>query len=216
MFGFRSRVSEDMRSWIFDCFDWFDDRFEPPDQLVLPTRAFFQAPKGIGQDTAEQVLADIQRHMKIDQRIEIVPLDVLPGEYRLDYNALSSVAGAYDNSAGIPVIHYDPEQMKYPLQFVNTLAHELMHARLDNWVDDVPGGAGAHELATDLGCIIAGFGVFQLQAADEAGWSGYMTQPTRAFALAVFLSRRDLGIDAVAHYLSSRCLRLVKQAVKQL
>ena len=104
MFGFRSRVSEDMRSWIFDCFDWFDDRFEPPDQLVLPTRAFFQAPKGIGQDTAEQVLADIQRHMKIDQRIEIVPLDVLPGEYRLDYNALSSVAGAYDNSAGIPVI----------------------------------------------------------------------------------------------------------------
>jgi hypothetical protein len=106
--------------------------------------------------------------------------------------------------------------MRQPLLFINTLAHELMHARLSGLEDEVPGGAGAHELATDLGCIIAGFGVFQLQAADDNGWTGYMSQASRAHALALFLNRRRLGIETVSQHLSPRCKKLLAKALKQL
>ncbi|MEM8979168.1 MAG: hypothetical protein AAGD04_06775 [Pseudomonadota bacterium] len=106
--------------------------------------------------------------------------------------------------------------MNRPIQFINLLAHELVQARLSGLESEVPGGEAAHELATDLGCIIAGFGVFQLQAADDAGWFGYMTQPSRAFALATFLKRRDLSVDSVSQHLSTRCKKLVLKAFKDL
>lgn len=205
-----------MRSWILDCFDWFDEKFEPPPSPIVPTKAFFTAPGGSDVTTAELVLEDIKRHMNFDGAVEIAPLDVLPAEYRHDYQSLSAIAGTHEQINGTSVIRYDPEQMHRPLGFINLIAHELMHARLAGLETEVPGGEEAHELATDLGCIIAGFGVFQLQAADDAGWFGYMTQQSRAFALAVFLNRRGLGIDTVAPYLSSRCRKLVHRAYKEL
>lgn len=216
MFWSRPSVSDDLRSWVFECFDWFDARFDPPRAPIMPTKAFFRAPRGTGPATAKLVLEDIKRHMNYDAPVEIIPLDVLSADYRIDYTALSSVAGTYEEIEGISLIRYDPEQMHRPVQFINLLAHELMHARLAGARDEVPGGELAHELATDLGCVIAGFGVFQLQAADDAGWSGYMTQPSRAFALAVFLDRRGLGVEHVAPYLSPRCRKLVARAFKEL
>ena len=204
-----------MRSWILDCFDWFDDRFEPPGALVVPTRTFFTAPRGSDPATARTVLEDVMRHLKHDRPVEIVPMDVLPAEYRVDYQALSSAAGTHETQGNTSIIRYDPALMNRPLQFINMLAHELMHARLAGLEDEVPGGAQAHELATDLGCIIAGFGVFQLQAADDAGWFGYMTQPSRAFALAVFLDRRGLTAEAAAPWLSARCRKLLAKAIRE-
>lgn len=216
MFWSRSLVSEDMRAWVDACFDWFDDAFPPPAKPILPTRDFFEAPGGTGETVAALVLKDVQRHMQFEGAVELAPLDVLPGEYRIDPGAMSQVAGTWQQLRDISLIRYDPELMNRPVQFINLLAHEVMHARLAGQEDDLPGGAGAHELATDMGCIIAGFGVFQLQAADEAGWSGYLTQPTRAHGLAIFLQRRGFGPDAVAPFLSSRCLRLVRKAFKAL
>lgn len=216
MFWSRPSISEDLQTWILECFDWFDEIFEPPRQPIVPTKAFFRAPKGTSAETAKLVLEDIKRHMNYDAPVEILPLDILPAEYRIDYQSLSSVAGTYEEIAGVHVIRYDPAQMHRPLQFINLLAHELMHSRLAGLQDEVPGGEVAHELATDLGCIIAGFGVFQLQAADDAGWFGYMTQPSRAFALAVFLTRRGLGVEEVAPYLSPRCRKLVVRAFREL
>ena len=162
------------------------------------------------------MLADIKRHMQVDGPVDIAPLDVLPAEYRHEYQALSAVAGTHETTGNGSVIRYDPDHMHRPLQFINVLAHELMHARLSGLEHDVPGGEGAHELATDLGCIIAGFGVFQLQAADDAGWTGYMTQSSRAFALAVFLSRRDMAAEVVTPYLSPRCQKLLRRGFKDL
>ena len=183
----RPLVSDDLRFWILDCFEWFDQHFAAPPKPILPTKEFFEAPKGNSVDTASLVLADVKKHMAYKGPVEIVPLDVLPAEYRKDYQALSSVSGTYEKAGNTAIIRYDPELIHRPIQFINLLAHELMHARLDGLEAEVPGGEGAHELATDLGCIIAGYGVFQLRAADEAGWSGYMTQNSRAFAL---VSRR--------------------------
>jgi hypothetical protein len=152
--------------------------------------------------------------MAFDGPVEIFPLDLLPAEYRVDYQGLSAIAGSHQKIDGVSIIQYDPELMHRPIQFISVVAHELMHARLDGLENMVPGGAGAHELATDLGCIIAGYGIFQLYAADEAGWSGYMSQNSRAFALAVFLNRRGLGQDSVSQFLSGRCNKLLARAFK--
>lgn len=215
MFWLRPIVSDDMKAWITDCFDWFDARFPPPETAILPTKAYFTAGRGTDAATARLILEEIAAHMGVCDPVDLMPLNMLPAEYRLDYTATSSVAGTYVNDGGVAVISYDPELMNRPLQFINTLSHELMHARLDGLVDDVPGGAGAHELATDLGCIIAGFGVFQMQAADDAGWTGYMSQPSRAYALAGFLHRRGQGMSEVRPFLSSRCQRLLRRALKE-
>lgn len=64
--------------------------------------------------------------------------------------------------------------------------------------------------------MIAGFGVFQLQAADIAGWWGYMSQEARAYALAVFLQHRNLGSDAVAPHLYGRCRKYLKRGMADL
>ncbi|WP_170409850.1 hypothetical protein [Ruegeria atlantica] len=215
MFWSRALISEDLSSWILECFEWFDETFEPPAMPIVPTKEFFTAPSGTDENTAKLVLDNIKRHMAFDQPVELMALDVLPAEYRHNYQSLDAVAGTHQKFDGVSVIRYDPEIMHRPLQFINLIAHELMHARLAGLEDDVPGGYEAHELATDLGCIIAGFGVFQLQAADDAGWFGYMTQPSRAYALAVFLKRRGLGGEAVSPYLSARCKTLLRRALKE-
>jgi len=44
--------------------------------------------------------------------------------------------------------------------------------------DQLPGRAAAHEPATDLHCIITGYGLFQHQ--DAADMGGADTRPTRA------------------------------------
>lgn len=216
MFWSRPQVSQDMQEWIEECFDWFDARFEAPKAPILPTKAFFHAPGGQDEDTAKLVLKDVMRLLHYDKAIELLPLDRLSAEYRHEYNATSQVAGEFLSDGDTSVIRYDPELLSRPLQFINILAHEVMHARLSGLEDDVPGGAGAHELATDLGCIIAGFGVFQLQGADDAGWTGYMSQQSRAYALALFLHRRGLHHDCVTKHLTPRCQKLLKRAMKQL
>nr|WP_254430438.1 MULTISPECIES: hypothetical protein [unclassified Ruegeria] len=207
-------ISDDLRSWVEDCFDWFDEHFEPPRKVILPTKEFFSAPGGEDHETAERILDDVKRLLHLTKPVILLPLDVLPEEYRHTYESATSIAGTHQSIDCAAVIRYDPALLKRPLQFINLLAHELMHDRLDGHEDAVPGGYEAHELATDLGCIIAGFGVFQLQGADDAGWSGYMTQPTRAFALALFLNRRGLGTEEVSPFLSGRCNRPLLKAIK--
>lgn len=216
MFGRRSAISQDMADWIVECFDWFDARYPAPPKPILPTRAFFTAPGGTDVATAQAVLADVKRHLHFDLPIDMLPIERPAGEYRHTYSSMSEIAGTYQETSEGRVIHYDPEAMTRPINFIATLSHEVMHARLAGHVHDVPGGEAAHELATDLGCIIAGFGVFHLQAADDQGWSGYMSQDARAFALARFLDDRGLGVDAVAAHLSPRCQRYLRRGFRDL
>lgn len=105
--------------------------------------------------------------------------------------------------------------MRRPLSFINTMVHELMHAHLANVVDEIPGGAAAHELATDLHCITHGFGIFQLAGSEDAGWSGYMNQSSRAFALAVFLKLTGKPETEASEYLPPRSAKLLRRATKE-
>ncbi len=208
-------ISEELRDWIVDHFDWVTTH--RPDwhdraQLVLPTKDFFDAPGGGGPETAEHILKNIKSLLVFDAPVTLQPLEVLPDELRHEYGKMSDVAGQYMHDGDVRLITYDPTLVRQPLTFINTLVHELIHARLDEVVDDLPGGAAMHELATDLHGIIAGFGVIELEAAEKAGWAGYMTQPSRAVALAVFLKFHGLQKDAALPWLSKRTARWLSKA----
>lgn len=203
-------VSDDMADWIVECFDWFDDRFPVVPNPILPTQEFFRAKGGRGEAAAKEVLADVRRLLQHNEDIALIPLSNLPSD------ALAAAAGIFRSDDQRTVIQYEANLMNWPISFINTMAHELVRARLFGLEDDNPGGDGAQEYITDLACIISGFGVFQMQAAEEYYWTGDLSQRSRAYAFAVFLKRLDLGVGTVQNYLSPRPLRLLKRAMKQM
>jgi len=217
MFWNKPIISSDLRDWIEDNFDWVENN--RPDwlkntTLVLPTKAFFTAPGGTGHDIALAVMQDVKRLLKIDRQIKLEALPELPDELQHQYGQLSQIAGEYWHDDEVPVITYRPNLLRQPLGFINTMAHELIHARLAPVAAELPGGDAAHELATDLHCIIAGFGVIQLQAAEQLGWTGYMTQASRAVALAEFMKRANTASETALQCLSTRPKRWLKKALK--
>lgn len=214
----KRRLGADLRDWIADNFFWAietsADWAKTP--LILPTREFFTAPKGEGHEVASAVLEDLKRLMGLSgHQIALHPLPSLPDELSHEYGKLSQVAGTYAHDADLPEITYDPKLLRSPITFISVMAHELMHHCLAGCEDDLPGGAGAHELATDLHCIIAGFGVFQLQCAEEMGWSGYMTQDSRAHALALFLLLTETDPETACAHLSPRPAKALRLALRE-
>lgn len=208
-------ISDALRDWIVDHYDWVTQH--RPDwhdraQLVLPTKEFFDAPGGSGPEMAQHILNNIKGLLGLDVPITLQPLEVLPDELRHEYGKTADIAGQYMRDSAQRLITYDPTLVRQPLTFINTLVHELIHARLDQVVEDLPGGAAMHELATDLHGIIAGFGLIELEGAEKAGWAGYMTQPSRAVALAMFLKFHGLEKDAALPWLSRRTARWLHKA----
>ncbi len=144
--------------------------------------------------------------------MDVLALDLLPAEYRVDYNALSAVGGTWQgDETGRAVVRYDPNMTNHPLAFLSMLVHELLHHRLHMTPLDMPGGPEAEELATDLHCITTGFGVISMAGAEQVGWQGYMRQDTRGFALALFCALR--GDDGLEH-LTPRAARMVRRAAR--
>lgn len=215
MFG-RALVSDDVANWVVDSFAWHLARDAAPLPLIQPTAAFFTATRGSDHDTAQAVLDDILRHLHMETRaFKLQLLPEIADEYAHSYQSMGVVAGTYSHDKDAPVIQYSTKVMRRPIGFINTMAHEVVHDRLAGLEDQLPGGAAAHELATDLHCIISGFGLFQLQDAADMGWSGYLSQPTRAYALELFLSVMDPDArNAAMAFLSSRPRKLMKQAAK--
>ncbi|MEO8531865.1 MAG: hypothetical protein ABI459_11610, partial [Deltaproteobacteria bacterium] len=182
--------------------------------LVLPTRDFFPSKIGKSPEAIQAVVNDIARLLGLEGRtIEVAPLDLLPGEYRHSYQQLSLTAGTWQADENHALIRYDPELAARPLVLIATLVHELMHEKLSWIADQPPGGAAAHELATDLHCITCGFGVIAMNAAEQIGWQGYMRQPTRAYAVAQFSTVRGLDIAEVLSNLAPRSAAFVKRAL---
>lgn len=218
MFFKKYEVSPETQGWIDESFEWAIAqgilRADTP--LVLPTKEFFKAPAGSDPDTIKLLLQDIKTLLHIpDEHIDIVPLDVLPDEYRHEYGKLSDVAGTWQQDENSAVIHYNPNQTKNKIPFISTLTHELMHHVLHGIPELPPGGAEAEELSTDLHCITSGLGLFQLAGAELAGWQGYMRQSTRAHAMAVFLAVREIPADQAYGVLPPRAKKMLRAAVKE-
>ncbi len=218
IFKRRYPVSDDLRDWMVESFQWAaEHRLLTPDTpLVLPTREFIRAPKGTDPTTAQAIAEDLKRLMGLEgEAIAVEPADAIDPEYRVDYNALAEVGGTWAPEGNAAVIQYDPARMRQPLAFLSLMTHELMHHALHRIHEFPPGGAEAEELSTDLHMITMGFGVIALSGAEAAGWQGYMTQPSRAHALALFLAIRGISSDEALGYLPGRAGGFVKAAVKE-
>lgn len=91
-------VSEDMGGWIIDSFEWVMRRGNPKvwrtdTQLVLPTKAFFDAPAGDGVETASAIGHNIMVLLGMDvAKIRFEPLEVLPDEIAHEYGKMNSMA----------------------------------------------------------------------------------------------------------------------------
>lgn len=220
MFRSKPIISDDLGNWILDSFEWVMTRdgaahWRENTQLVRPTKEFFDAPKGQDAETATLIGQNIMTILGMKRRdIKFEPLPALPDEIAHEYGKTADVTGQYWHDETESLITYDPRLMRRPISFINVLTHELMHAHLADVVNDIPGGEAAHELATDLHCITHGFGLFQLEDAEISGWSGYMTQPSRAFALAIFLNLTDTPASTAFPYLGPRSAKHLKRAIK--
>ncbi|WP_341365659.1 hypothetical protein [Yoonia sp. BS5-3] len=214
----RASIGDDLKDWIEDSFDWCRDRFgvdwQTSRQLITADKTFFTAGAGHTPEVAQQIADDIAKLIPV-RSIEVQPIAALDPEYRHSYQDISSVAGAYLHDDEVPLINYDPSLMTKPIAFINTMTHELMHDRLASYVDDMPGGEPAHELSTDLHCTTHGFGLFALDGPAQVGWSGYMTQESRAYALATFLDRHDVDPEFAASRISGRSAKALRRAVAE-
>lgn len=208
-------IGDELRDWIVDHFDWVSKHrpeWHDQAQLFTPTKAFFDAPGGGTPESARHTAENIKALLGLEAKIDIQPLNTLAEEHRHEYGKLSDVAGQFMTDGDVRLITYDPLLLRTPVRFIDTMCHELMHARLEEVADDLPGGVEMHELATDLHCIIAGFGLFQLEGHESAGWSGYLSQPSRAVALAMFLRFHDLDVSEALPWLSNRPAKWLKKA----
>ncbi|MEM9148130.1 MAG: hypothetical protein AAGC57_18325 [Pseudomonadota bacterium] len=132
------------------------------------------------------------------------------------YQELSATAGLWQSHASGAVVQYDPNLLDGPVSLIATLTHELMHDIHAPFCDTVPSGEEAHELGTDLHCITTGQGLNQTMAAEYTGWIGYLRQPTRGYALALFLPATGRPIDAGSAWLQPRPLRYLRRADREI
>lgn len=217
----RNRISDDVEDWLLDRFEWALDtgvlRSDTP--LVLPTQDFFSAPKGAPAAVVEALVADILRIMgRGSDQIDLVPIDRPEAELRAAgaFQMTSEVAGAWDGDDDTSVIFYDPEMTARPIVLIATLAHEVVHHVMHrHFPGDLLDGT-EEELQTDAIMIASGFGLLAIMAAEEAGWLGYMRQPTRAHALAIFLALRGKHPDECAAHLTSRMRKTLLTSYKHL
>lgn len=216
---FRYDISDAVQEWIYDNFVWAIRLrlLRPNTPLVFATKDFFTAPKGEGDVVVTALLNDIQHILGMPQKaFNVLPVNTLPTEMQINYNALSAVAGTWQDDEGIASIRYDPNLLNNPIGLVSVLTHELMHDVLHGIADYPPGGEEAEELNTDLHCITMGFGVLQVTYAQNAGWAGYMRQNSRIHALAMFVLVRELSPDETMSALPAANRRQFKKAIKSL
>jgi hypothetical protein len=193
MWPFRPALAEDhLRHWIEDCYIWAIQAWGLPTlrqvPLHRPLKQSFDIPLSHDDAMAQAIFQHIADLLKVDiSRSQLAAEGALAHLGAIDYRRLSAAAGTFQGDDEGGLIRYSPDLLARPSGLISTLAHELMHLKLAPHIDAIPGGERSHELATDLFCIFWGFGVFQIAEADDIGWAGYLSQPSRAYALALFL-----------------------------
>lgn len=215
---FRYPVSTDMEEWIVESFGWAIRHrlLHGTTPLVQASRTYFPAPRGAtNEETVAGLFADLRRLLGLEAAsLALAPLDVLAPEHRNPLEA-SSVAGTWQGGEDAALVSYDPALIDRPLVLIATLAHELIHHVLHQVGEEAPGGEAAGELSTDLHVITTGFGLFAMGAAEQSGWHGYLSQPSRAHALAVFLRVSGHDPDLALRLLPPRSARLLRSALRR-
>ena len=243
MFGLKPKapISAEAQTWVEEAFARLTT-LQGRDRLlslpvVLPTAAFFpndfQPTEASVQDTLDRVCA----FMEVDpHRVVLDVFDDLEEEVTrkirqsMPYwrGQTEGAAGTYREDTELEKfkISVNRSRLKDPMTLIAVLAHELGHvrllgdARLDHDAPDM-------EPLTDLVTVFWGMGVFNANAAarfsqyddgTKQGWSmkrlGYLSEPTFAYALAVFAYERGERNPPWSKYLTVNVGTYFRQSLK--
>jgi hypothetical protein len=237
LFGKSRFLEADVEDWSLETWAWLMTSFGGMERLraapiVIPNRTFFPPTETEGPERAAYLFDRVKVLMgMMDWPCELETYDRPTGAQRVGYYAMiqhgRSAHGAFRISDGRPWISYASDLVSQPKLLIATLAHELAHYLLATAKSHAPGGRELHELTTELTTAYVGFGVFrantafdfgQHQDAFGQGWSarrsGYFSERTWAFAIALFCALKDVAIPA--EHLKGGVADLTKKAAHYL
>jgi hypothetical protein len=243
MFGlFKSKpiLSQDDTEFQIATYKWLLKHFGGADfyedsKLILPTREYFPAKVSNENDVATETFNAVKKYAGIEDW----PCRLVAQEEDIDVHIAPTIAikNAPNNPHGTfqatengeIVITYNPALVHNPTQLVATYAHELAHYLTGTCTEEPPGGWENWEFATDITATFLGFGIFmansafnfqQFSGSDAQGWqynrSGYLSESEHVFALAIFISVKQIPVKTVLPHLKSNLASLLKRALKHL
>jgi hypothetical protein len=239
LFGKSRFLVADVEDWTLEAWAWLMANLGGMERLqrrplVLANKDFFPPTETEGDERAAYVFDQIRALMGIaDWPCVLEPYDRLEAVQRVGYYAAlergRTANGTFRIEDGQVIISYARDLVADPRHLIATLAHELSHYLLASIRKPIPGGNKLHELATELTVAYAGFGVFAANAAFRfqqhqdpfgQGWrsarNGYFSEPTWAFAIALFATLKGIEVprgqlkDSVAD-LTQRAMRYLKR-----
>jgi hypothetical protein len=237
LFGKARFLDADVEDWVLETWAWLMTHLGGMQRLsaaplVVPTRDFFPPTDAEGHARAQYIFGLIQTLMGLtDWPCDLEVYERPSGRQRVGHYAVvqhgKSAHGTFRIEDGRAVIAYAADLVDKPRDLIATLAHELSHYILATVHAPIPGGNDLNELATELTVAYAGFGVLAANAAFRfeqhqdtfgQGWSasrsGYFSERTWAFAIALFCALKDL--DPPLDHLKDSPRDLTKAAARYL
>ncbi|MFI4975166.1 MAG: hypothetical protein ACHP84_11560 [Caulobacterales bacterium] len=237
LFGKSTFLDRDLEAWTLETWAWLMRNLGGVERLcarplVTANRAFYPPTETEGHERALYIFDLTKRLMGLgDWPCTLEAFDRPPASVRVAQYAVIQSTGAPNGTFRIEdgevFISYASDLAERPRELIATLAHELAHYIICTVREPIPGGREVHELTTELTVAFAGFGVFAAnhafefsgyQGAGGHGWrsrhSGYFSERTWAFALALFTTLRsdDAGLETLKRNVAD----LTKQARRYL
>lgn len=239
----RRLVDQAIVDWQFEGFAWLVDNFESSSglsetELWLPIPKYF--PEARGRALADHIFDCVKRQCRFGDD-DVFELIAMEGQPDFDLGGLAMIqtegnlaCGTYQfisKAHGGPkeIIRYDAGLADNPAQLVATFAHELGHAlhmRTNDQIDEPP---ELYELFTDLTAVFLGYGVFlsnarfefsQFSDGDRQGWqasgAGYLPEVDLIFAMALFMSIKNLPESLATPHLKPHLQKMLTKAFRQL
>jgi hypothetical protein len=235
----RTFLDRDLESWMIDAYAWLMRGLGGTGRiaattLAVPSKDFFPPTEAKGHERGRHIFDCVRSAMGMDDwYVSLEPFKRPPRAARVGefwhVQGGAQPQGTFQWDGNRVIIRYADDLIDQPHQLVATFAHELSHYLVGSVSEQMPGGEEAHELLTDLCVAYAGFGIFGANAAFSfsqhgdafsQGWqsqrSGYLSERSWAFALAIFLSLRGLPPDAADRWLKDGLVRQVRDANRYL
>ena len=240
MFGAKRFLDTDIEDWHIACWEWLLFHLGGVAavrrrSLVLPTPAFFPKIEAEGHARAEAVLERVKMLMGMSDwpcllmTRQITNAQI--GEFTVlrPTKGIAATFGFFGNEAAVT---YDPQLVSQPYKIIATFAHELAHYRLHDVLEKPPGAdvePQLEELATEMAVAFHGFALMSANSAFEfqqtqdfgrQGWrssfSGYLSEDSWIFALAVFLALRGDEPGEARKHLKDHLAKKLDSAWKRL
>jgi hypothetical protein len=225
--------------WHIENFEWLVSCYAKSkcltqSQLVLPKPGFFSNDGETGHALAERIFEQVKQYALIDWPVRLVKRDAIQksGRSLFEVNQGRSILGTFHSTTdNIPEISYAANLVNEPISLIATLAHELGHLLIHGAPKKPICEADEEEFLTDLAAIYLGFGVFLANSAFETeqwrddalgtqGWStsrqGYLPESDIVFALALFVSVKELDPADVKATLKPRLVKSFEEAILDL